>query len=44
MAPRELLSLRLPEQPAPAEPEEPEGTEREPLEPFTRGPEITEIR
>ncbi|WP_198955312.1 DUF3710 domain-containing protein [Kineosporia sp. R_H_3] len=44
MAPRELLSLRLPEQPAPAEPEEPEGAQREPLEPFTRGPEITEIR
>jgi hypothetical protein len=41
MAPRELLALRLPEaavQEAPA----PEG--RDPLEPFERGPEITEIR
>jgi hypothetical protein len=43
MAPRELLSLRLPEQPQQAEPEEPEGDGRDPLQPFTRGPEITEI-
>ncbi len=50
MAPRELLSLRLPEQPAGADPEAgPEGgpeagQERPSLDPFTRGPEITEIR
>lgn len=43
MAPRELLGLRLPEQPAEAEPE-PEDGSRPPLDPFTRGPEITEIR
>lgn len=43
MAPRELLSLRLPDQqPAAAEPAEPQG--RDPLDPFERGPEITEIR
>jgi hypothetical protein len=41
MAPRELLPLRLPDA-APAPPPEPEG--RPPLEPFQRGPEITEIR
>jgi hypothetical protein len=41
MAPRELLPLRLPEAtPAP----EPEPESRPPLEPFQRGPEITEIR
>ncbi|MFN8077397.1 MAG: DUF3710 domain-containing protein [Kineosporiaceae bacterium] len=40
MAPRDLLSLRLPdaEPDAPAEPQAPA------LDPFTRGPEITEIR
>lgn len=40
MAPRDLLSLKLPdaEQDAEAEPEAPT------LDPFTRGPEITEIR
>jgi hypothetical protein len=43
MAPRELLPLRLPDVGAAPEPEpEPQG--RPPLEPFTRGPEITEIR
>jgi hypothetical protein len=41
MAPRELLPLRLPDA-APAASDEPEG--RAPLEPFQRGPEITEIR
>jgi hypothetical protein len=41
MAPRELLQLRLPDA-APAPTPEPEG--RPPLEPFQRGPEITEIR
>jgi Protein of unknown function (DUF3710) len=41
MAPRELLPLRLPD--AVAAPE-PEAQGRPPLEPFTRGPEITEIR
>src|SRR4051794_1708360 len=41
MAPREVLPLRLPEAtPAP----EPEPESRPPLEPFQRGPEITEIR
>ena len=45
MAPRELLELRLPEQPADADAqEEPEGDGRDPLKPFERGPEITEIR
>ena len=43
MAPRELLELRLPEQPADAD-AEPEGDGRDPLTPFERGPEITEIR
>ena len=42
MAPRELLSLRLPEQPAGAEVED--GGEPPSLDPFERGPEITEIR
>jgi uncharacterized protein DUF3710 len=41
MAPRELLPLRLPDA-APAPEPEPEG--RPPLDPFQRGPEITEIR
>ena len=41
MAPRELLPLRLPDA-TPAPEPEPEG--RAPLEPFARGPEITEIR
>lgn len=41
MAPRELLPLRLPDA-APAPGPEPEG--RPPLDPFERGPEITEIR
>jgi hypothetical protein len=42
MAPRELLALQLPDA---AEPEpEPEGDAREPLQPFRRGPEITEVR
>lgn len=43
MAPRELLSLRLPEAvTGPQEPVQEDG--RPPLDPFTRGPEITEIR
>lgn len=41
MAPRELLPLRLPDA-APTPEPEPEG--RAPLDPFARGPEITEIR
>jgi hypothetical protein len=43
MAPRDLLPLQLPDAavPAPAEAEETDG--RPPLEPFKRGPEITEI-
>jgi Protein of unknown function (DUF3710) len=41
MAPRELLPLRLPDAEPLSEPE-PEG--RPPLQPFDRGPEITEIR
>jgi hypothetical protein len=46
MAPRELLALRLPESPQAAEEGEgeDEGEEREPLSPFRRGPEITEVR
>ncbi len=45
MAPREVLPLRLPQEVA-DETEQPEQdeTERPPLDPFTRGPEITEIR
>ena len=46
MAPRELLALKLP-QGAGAEPppeEEEEAPAREPLNPFERGPEITEVR
>jgi hypothetical protein len=43
MAPRELLPLRLPE--AAAEPDDDQAQpERPSLDPFTRGPEITEIR
>ncbi len=43
MAPRDLLPLRLPD--AAAEPgDEQAETERPSLDPFTRGPEITEIR
>jgi Protein of unknown function (DUF3710) len=42
MAPRELLPLRLPDAAAPAAEPEPQG--RPPLDPFSRGPEITEIR
>jgi hypothetical protein len=42
MAPRELLALRLPDAPQEAPPEE--GEERAPLQPFRRGPEITEVR
>lgn len=43
MAPRELLPLRLPTE---AAAQLPEGTEEErpPIEPFRRGPEITEVR
>jgi hypothetical protein len=49
MAPRDLLPLRLPEQarqalaPGAEEPAE-EAPQREPLRPFERGPEITEVR
>jgi hypothetical protein len=42
MAPRDLLPLRLPDALAP-QPAEDSGDEREPLQPFRRGPEITEI-
>jgi hypothetical protein len=42
MAPRELLPLRLPD--AAASAGEPEPERRAPLDPFARGPEITEIR
>ena len=42
MAPRELLPLRLPDAVRAAP--EPEQPDRPPLDPFTRGPEITEIR
>ncbi|HET9655144.1 MAG TPA: DUF3710 domain-containing protein [Kineosporiaceae bacterium] len=42
MAPRDLLPLRLPEAMLP--PQEPESDGRAPLDPFRRGPEITEIR
>ena len=46
MAPRELLSLSLPAGAGGPEPatEEPAPGGRAPLDPFTRGPEITEIR
>ena len=43
MAPRDLLPLRLPDAVATPEPDA-ETDGREPLEPFRRGPEITEIR
>jgi hypothetical protein len=45
MPPRELLELTLPAeaQQAMAE-EQSEGEERPPLNPFERGPEITEVR
>lgn len=42
MAPRELLPLRPPDEPPP--PAEAEADERETLQPFSRGPEITEVR
>lgn len=42
MAPRDLLPLRLPDALAP-QPTEESDAEREPLQPFRRGPEITEI-
>jgi hypothetical protein len=42
MAPRELLPLRLPMAEVAPEPGQEQG--RPPLDPFTRGPEITEIR
>ena len=42
MAPRELLALRLPETPQSAE--EAAAEEPEPISPFRRGPEITEVR
>lgn len=44
MGPRELLPLELPDQDAPAEPVAPQGRQASDLDPFTRGPEITEIR
>ncbi|WP_380169796.1 DUF3710 domain-containing protein [Kineococcus sp. DHX-1] len=44
MAPRELIALALPEQPAPAEDPAEEGPARDDLNPFERGPEITEVR
>lgn len=45
MAPRELLELRLPEQPGQESAAGVvEGDGRDPLTPFERGPEITEIR
>jgi len=46
MAPREVLPLRLPQEVSDdgAEPAEQDEAERPPLDPFTRGPEITEIR
>jgi uncharacterized protein DUF3710 len=43
MAPRELLALRSPDMPEP-EPVEEDPTARPPLEPFRRGPEISEVR
>ena len=43
MAPRELLELRLPEQPADDAGDADAGDGRDPLKPFERGPEITEI-
>jgi hypothetical protein len=45
MPPRELLPLRLPEQPEPDEaPTQAEAPRADDLKPFERGPEITEVR
>ncbi|MDO5626756.1 MAG: DUF3710 domain-containing protein [Mobilicoccus sp.] len=45
MGPRELLPLELPDQDAPAAPVEPTDEKKaSDLDPFTRGPEITEVR
>jgi hypothetical protein len=44
MAPRELLPLRLPEAAVPPSEEPAEGDARYELNPFERGPEITEVR
>ncbi len=44
MAPRELIALALPEQPAPSEDPAQEASGRDDLNPFERGPEITEVR
>jgi hypothetical protein len=45
MAPRELLPLSLPRDAATATPEQPAPEEEGPsLDPFERGPEITEVR
>jgi hypothetical protein len=44
MAPRELLVLQLPDAGQEAGAEEPAGEGRESLQPFRRGPEITEVR
>lgn len=44
MAPRDLLPLRLPDAVMPEPSDEAEGQDRAPLNPFERGPEITEIR
>lgn len=44
MAPRELLALRLPEAEQPEDADGPPGEDESPLDPFVRGPEITEIR
>ena len=46
MAPRELLALRLPGEFLPSDAAAPEGEEsnRPDLDPFERGPEITEVR
>lgn len=43
MAPRDLLALRLPDAVLPEPASDEAGDGREPLEPFRRGPEITEI-
>ncbi len=43
MAPRELLALRLPEAALAPEPQE-QADARPDLNPFERGPEITEVR
>jgi hypothetical protein len=44
MAPRDLLPLRLPDAALPGPSTQTPDDHREPLEPFRRGPEITEIR